>query len=94
MHEEWLLVLDRIEAQADACERRYIHGEDIDLPTSPPQPKLGPLPSALEPRARRALERMRDVETKLARIPRPGVIPRRGRFGGTNGESSTVDRVM
>jgi hypothetical protein len=89
----WTAVLDGIERGVDACARRYLAGEDVDVPAGdPPPPDLGPLPRELEPRARAVLAHLRDTESKLARVPRPGAAPRRARFSATPHREATFER--
>jgi hypothetical protein len=91
----WIDVLDGIEHGIDACERRYIAGDDADIPQAVVvPPDLGPLPSALEDRARAVLGRLRDTEAKLARIPRPGAPSRRTRFAVGAHEPATFEHRM
>jgi hypothetical protein len=91
----WADVLDAIELGVVACERRYVDGDDVDIPPPPTIPSdLGPLPRSLETRARAVLGRLRAAESKLARIPRPGVVPRRARFATSTDDAATFEHRM
>jgi hypothetical protein len=91
----WVEVLDAIEHGVDACESRYIAGQDVDIPPPPDLPTdLGPLPRELEPRARRVLARLRATEAKIARIPRPGVTSRRARFAAGADDAASFEHRM
>jgi len=86
----WEEVLDAIEHDADTCVARFVRGDDVDaLPCCEPPDDIGPLPAALEPRARAVLARVREVEAMLDRIPRPGVVPRPTRFASHPDVNST-----
>ena len=88
--DRWERVLDSIELDADVCIARFVRGDDIDtLPAYKPPTDLGPLPAALEPRAQAVLARVREAESMLDRIPRPGIVPRPTRFG-TAGDGGTT----
>jgi hypothetical protein len=89
----WSAVLDDIERRVEACERRYLAGDDVDVPPSAPVPSdLGPLPHQLEVRARSVLARLQDTEAKLARVPRPGAPRRRARFSSAPHREATFER--
>jgi hypothetical protein len=91
----WTDLLDAIERGVVACERRYFDGDDVEIPAPPTiPPDLGPLPRSLETRAHAVLDRLRAAESKLARIPRPGVVPRRARFATATDDAATFDHRM
>jgi hypothetical protein len=91
----WIDVLDSIERGVDACERRYIAGEPDEMPPAPTLPEhMQPLPAELEVRARSVLARLRDIESKVARIPRPGAPVRSARFGAAERTTATFDHRM
>jgi hypothetical protein len=88
----WIDVLDSIERGVDACEQRYITGEPVDIPVAPSLPsQIGPLPPALEARARAVLARLHEIESKIARIPRPGTHARGGRFGAPDRTTASFE---
>jgi hypothetical protein len=91
----WIDVLESVEQGVDACERRYILGEAVEMPPAPTLPELmQPLPPELEARARSVLARLSDIESKVARIPRPGAPVRSARFGGAERATATFDHRM
>jgi hypothetical protein len=93
--ERWLAVLDEIERHTDACERRFLRGEPVDTPApAAPPPDLGALPHELEARARTALDRLRLVQGKVERVPRPGATVSRTRFSGRPTGAVTLDRTI
>jgi hypothetical protein len=93
--ERWADVLDGIERNVTACAQRFLRGDAVETPLpAPPPSDLGPLPSHLEARACAVLDALREVQSKLERVPRPRGEPGRTRFSGRSAGVVTFDRTI
>jgi hypothetical protein len=91
----WASLLDELALGAAACLERYVRGGDVDLPVPvsfAPPVDLGPLPATLETRAREVLSQLHAAEARVARVPRPGALPRATRFSGRGHVRATFER--